>query len=150
MKDLGLKDSVLNDIGSLRIYLKANGVELHKVVKGFFWGTRTVFQADLLEPVRKVEADIEKKKQEIKVLETKLGNTITYTIDLIKTVEPNVFDGSSLFERLKSKLKPKKDGDSKPKVREVVVGLTQNKKVEQQQQGKGKNNNGQHNGNHWA
>jgi len=148
----GVPDKLLKDKSKLTV--KANVVDkdiitadLYLIKRGFFGhGHRLVFQSDLTEPVREIEAKIEKLEASLKKEIIRLEQARLETMDFIRTVMPNVFDDKNILSRwLSNREKAKKEKDEKdPKVRTSLVSLAQNNKQRDNNQnnnGKGNNNN---------
>ena len=149
VKDFGLKEGDAGDNKKFEGYVDSDGKNIHKAKlmkkkKGWFGKERFYFHVDLTIPLRKVEAEIAEAELKLKQLEDKWKTTHQETINMINSFEPSIYSDHSIYSRLKSKLKDKKKDEAK--VREVTIAQVQPKyKDNQQQQSKGKNQNGQHN-----
>lgn len=130
----GVPDKLLRDKSKLTV--KANVVDkdiitadLYLIKRGFFGvGHRLIFKSDLTEPVREIEAKIEKLEASLKKEIIRLEQARLETMDFIRTVMPNVYDDKNIVSRwLSNREKAKKEKDKKePEVRKISVSLAQN------------------------
>lgn len=148
-----LTDKDVKEHSKFEVYVDRDGKEINSAMlykrKRFMFIPYLSPHADLLEPVRKIDADIAKKEEELKALLDKRKQTEQEAITLIITFGKDVYKPGMLFKGKGSNPKPKDSGEkdekeSKP-TRKVVTNLEQSTVSNNNNGGKGKQPNNQRN-----